>query len=209
VARPLLVGGLAGALAPFLFLLGAIGISRLQEDFMERLGWEVWPSGLALGPHGWLQTGNFVVFGVLILLFALAVRALPRRNRWQAGAPVLVALAGIAAVGLVFETDPPDDEETWHGLAHGLAYLTWLGAIVLAYPLVWWRVRRHPAWREAPWWPSALALLLFPPVLLLPSSESSGNYLFFAVVLAPLATIGIRLALGAGRSHSPVDGSPG
>ena len=176
---------------------------------MERLGWEVWPSGLALGPHGWLQTGNFVVFGVLILLFALAVRALPRRNRWQAAAPVLVALAGIAALGLVFETDPPDVEETWHGLAHGLAYLTWLGAIVLAYPFVWWRARRQPVWREAPWWPSALALLLFPPVFLLPSSESSGNYLFFAVVLTPMAAIGIRLALGARRSESLVDGSPG
>jgi MFS superfamily sulfate permease-like transporter len=200
VSRPVLVGGVAGAVAPFLFLLGAIGISWLEEDFMERLGWEVWPSGLALGPHGWLQTANFAVFGVLILLFALAVRALPPRNRWQRAAPVLVGVAGAAAVGLVFETDPPDVEETWHGLAHGLAYLTWLGAIVLAYPLVWWRVRGHPAWREAPRWPSALALLLFPPALLLPSDESSGNYLFFAAVLTPLAAIGIRLALGARRS---------
>jgi hypothetical protein len=32
-------------------------------------------------------------------------------------------------------------------------------------------------------------------------SESSGNYLFFAVVLKPLAAIGIRL--GARRSLAP------
>jgi Protein of unknown function (DUF998) len=200
VRRALLVGGLAGASAPFAFLLGTIAISWLEADFMDELGWEVWPSGLALGPHGWLQSLNFVALGVLIVVFALGVATVPARSRWTKAAPVLAGLAGIAAALLVFETDPPDVAETWHGIVHGVAYLMWLGAIVLAYPLVWWRVRRDPAWSEAPLWPALLALLLFPPVLLLPDSESSGNYLFFAVVLAPLAAIGIRLALGAQRT---------
>jgi hypothetical protein len=195
-----LVGGLAGALAPFAFLLGAIAISRLEQDFMEELGWEVWPSGLALGPHGWLQSLNFVVLGALTVLFAFGVAAVPARSRWMRAAPILAGIAGIAAVLLVFETDPPEVEETWHGIVHGVAYLTWLAAIVLAYPLAWWRVRRDPAWTAAPIWPTALALLLFPPVLLLPDGESSGNYVFFAVVLTPLAAIGIRLAVGAQRT---------
>jgi hypothetical protein len=199
VRRPLFNGGVAGALAPFLFLLGAIGISWLQEDFMERLGWEVWPSGLALGPHGWLQTANFVVFGVLILVFAYAIAAIPARRRWMRAAPLLVSIAGVAAMLLVFETDPPDVEETLHGIVHGVAYLTWLAAIVAAYPLVWWRVRRHAVWQDAPRWPSALALLLVPPAALLPDAESSGNYFFFAIVLVPLTAIATRLALGAQR----------
>jgi Protein of unknown function (DUF998) len=189
-------GALAGALAPFLFLLATVGISWLEESFMERLGWEVWPSGLALGPHGWLQLLNFIALGVLLIAFALAVRELPARSRWTKAAPVLLGIAGVAAGLLAFETDPPDRDETWHGLIHGWAYVTWLAALVLSYPLTWWRVRGHPAWRTARW-SSLLALLLFPPVLLLPDSESAGNYIFFAVAMTPLAAIAIRMAFGA------------
>jgi uncharacterized protein DUF998 len=191
--------------APYLFLLGTIGISWLEEDFMERLGWEVWPSGLALGPDGWLQIVNFIVFGVSLIAFALAVAAVPARNRWVKAAPVLLALAGIGAVMLAFRTDPPGDE-SWHGFVHAAAFVIWLPSIVIAYPFTWWRVRSHAVWREAPWWPSLLALLLFPPVLLLPDSESAGNYEFFAVVMTPLAVIAIRMAIGAPRArHAPVD----
>jgi len=193
------VGAIAGAVAPYLFLLATIGISWLEEGFMEQLGWEVWPSGLALGPHGWLQIVNFIVFGVLLISFAVAVAALPARNRWVKVAPALLALAGVGAVILAFKTDPPDQDETWHGVVHGAAYLTWLVSIVVSYPLTWLRLRSHVSWREAPRWPSLLALLLFPPVYLLPDSESAGNYVFFAVVLTPLAVIAIRMAVGASR----------
>lgn len=194
------LGAVAGAVSSYLFLLATVAISWLERDFMDELGWEVWPSGLALGPHGWLQTVNFAVFGTLLVGFALAVAAVPARNRSMAAAPVLLGVAGVAFVGLVFETDPPDVDETWHGLLHGIAYLTWLGSILVAYPLTWWRVRRDAVWRNAPWWPSLAAALLFPPALLLPDSESVGNYLFFAVVLTPLAAIAIRLAFGALRA---------
>jgi Protein of unknown function (DUF998) len=196
VAPTLRFGAIAGAVSPYLFLLGTVAISWLERDFMDELGWDVWPSGLALGPHGWLQAANFAVFGILLAAFAFAVAAVPARNRVMNAAPLLLGLAGVAFVALVFETDPPDVDETWHGLLHGIAYLTWLGSIVVAYPLTWWRVRRDAAWRDAPRWPSLAAVLLFPPVLLLPDSESAGNYLFFAVVMTPLAAIAIRLALG-------------
>ena len=158
---------------------------------MERLGWEVWPSGLALGPHGWLQLLNFIALGVLLIVFAFAVREVPARSSWTKVAPVLLGIAGVAAGMLAFETDPPDRDETWHGLIHGWAYFTWLASLVLSYPLTWWRVRGHPVWR-APFWTSLLALLLFPPVLLLPDSESAGNYIFFAVAMAPLVAIAAR-----------------
>lgn len=194
-------GAIAGAVAPFVFLLGTVAISWLETDFMDRLGWEVWPSGLALGPHGWLQIVNFVALGVLLLAFAVAVRAVPAQRGWTKAAPALLGLAGVAAVMLVFKTDPPDQDETWHGLIHGWSYVVWLVSLVISYPITWWRVRRHAVWRTSPW-PSVLALLLFPPVLLLPDSESAGNYVFFAVVLTPLAAIAIRMAVGAMRGRS-------
>src|SRR5688500_16686335 len=90
--RALRNGMIAGALAPFVFLLGAVGISWIEEDFMGRLGWDEWPSGLSLGPNGWLQIINFIVLGVLLIAFVLAVSAVPARNRWVKVAPVLLAL---------------------------------------------------------------------------------------------------------------------
>jgi hypothetical membrane protein len=195
VQRTVPIGAIAGAVAPFLFLLGTIGISRLEQDFMKQLGWDVWPSGLALGPDGWLQMLNFIILGVLLVAFARAVAAVPPRSRWAKAAPVLLALAGVAAVMLVFKTDPYE-VETWHGIVHALAYFVWLASVVVSYPLTWLRLRGAASWRDAPWWPSLLVLLLFPPVLLLPDSESAGNYLFFSVVLTPLAAIAIRLAVG-------------
>jgi hypothetical protein len=192
------IAAIAGAVAPFVFLLGTVGISWLEEDFMERLGWEVWPSGLALGPDGWLQIVNFIVLGVLLVAFALAVRGVPAQNRWVRLAPVLLALAGVAAMLLAFKTDPPDRDATWHGIVHGAAYFTWLVSIVVSYPFTWWRLRGHALWRQARW-PSVLAVLLFPPVLLLPDSEAAGNYIFFAAALTPLAVIALRTAVGAIR----------
>lgn len=199
--RTVPIGAISGAVAPYLFLVGTIGISWLQEDFMEQLGWDVWPSGLALGPDGWLQIVNFIVFGVLLIAFALAVAAVPPRNRWVKLAPVVLALAGVAAAMLAFKTDPPGDE-TWHGFVHLAAYLIWLPSIVISYPLTWWRLQGHAVWAKAPRWPSLLVLLLFPPVFLLPDSESAGNYVFFAVVMTPLAAIAIRMAVGAATRSS-------
>jgi hypothetical protein len=44
-----------------------------EQDFMEHdLGWDVWPSGLALGPHGWGQIVVFVLFVAAYLTFATA-----------------------------------------------------------------------------------------------------------------------------------------
>ncbi len=165
---------------------------------MGRLGWDEWPSGLALGPRGWLQIVNFIVLGVLLIAFALAVRAVPARNRWVKVAPLLLALAGVAAVMLAFKEDPQHSDATWHGTIHFAAYFTWLVSLVISYPFTWWRLRGHGLWRAARW-PSLLALLLFPPVFLLPDSDSAGNYEFFAVALTPLAVIAIRMAVGVIR----------
>ena len=202
--RGLRNGLIAGALAPFVFLLATVGISWVEEDFMGRLGWDEWPSGLSLGPDGWLQIVNFIVLGVLLIAFALAVRAVPARNRWVRVAPVLLALAGVAAVMLAFKEDPQHSDTTWHGSIHFGAYFIWLVSLVISYPFTWWRLRGHSLWRTARW-PSVLALLLFPPVFLLPDTDSAGNYEFFAVALTPLAVIAIRMAVGAIRTYPASD----
>lgn len=121
---------------------------------------------------------------------------------------MLLAIAGVAAVLNAFKTDAPGRDATWHGTVHWMAYFIFLVSLVTSYPVTWWRVRGHGLWREAPRWPSLFALLLFPPVYLLPDRESAGNYLFSAVVLTPLAVIAIRISVGALRVR-PDSGSSG
>ncbi len=142
VASRLRKGAIAGALAPFVFLLSAVAISWLEKDFMGQLGWDEWPSGLALGSDGWLQIVNFIVFGLLLMGFAGAVAAVPARSRWARVAPVFLAIAGVAAVMLAFKEDPQSgDTTTWHGIIHVAAYFTWLLSLVVSYPFTWWRLR--------------------------------------------------------------------
>jgi hypothetical protein len=180
-------------------MLGTVVSSRLQQDFMDELGWEVWPSGLALGPHGWLQTLNFVVLGALLFAFAVAVRAVAARNQWVRVAPWLVALAGVGALLLGFETDPPG-ESSWHGTIHAAGYFTWIVSLLVSYPLTWWRLRHDAVWARQRW-PLLAPLLLFPPAFLLPDDDAAGNYVFFAVALTPLAAIAARMTVGSARSR--------
>jgi len=148
---------------------------------------------------------NFIVFGLLPMGFAGAVAAVPARSRWARVAPVFLAIAGVAAVMLAFKEDPQGGDTTiWHGIIHVAAYFTWLLSLVVSYPFTWWRLRGGRL-RKTARWPSALALLLFPPVLLLPNSGSAGNYLFFAVAMTPLAAIAIRMAVSERRVHPVSD----
>ena len=188
----------AGVLAPVVWLGGAGLMSFAEQDFMEHdLGWDVWPSGLALGPHGWGQIVVFVLFVAAYLVFAMALlgRTWSRPGRW--GARVF-AVGAVLAMGLPFRTDRPDTDVTWHGTLHAVGYvammLTLLISVLLMFPgLV--RSSAPTQWRLTP-----LALLLLPPAWVLPAHEATTNYLFFAVPFTLLAVIALRLAR---------DGSPG
>jgi hypothetical protein len=59
----------AGILSPALFAGIVTALTFAESGFMRSIGWEPfgnvldWPSGLALGPYGWLMTINFFVCG--------------------------------------------------------------------------------------------------------------------------------------------------
>ena len=57
---------IAGMAGPVLFVGVLVVLTVVQYDFMLRIGWQpledpagAWPSGLALGPYGWVQISNF------------------------------------------------------------------------------------------------------------------------------------------------------
>lgn len=114
-------------------------------------------SSLALGPRGWIQSGNFAVAGTLFMAGAAGLaRAEDRAANWPA-VPVLI---GAAAAGLiaaaVFTTDPvsgyppgtPDalTHPSRTGTAHNLAAVpVFLGLPIAAFASAWqsWRAGAH------------------------------------------------------------------
>src|SRR3712207_7351738 len=62
-----------GVLGPLVFLVGFILVSWSERDFMAVLGWDNWPSGTALGPHGWATVLVFLLTGLCQMTFALSL----------------------------------------------------------------------------------------------------------------------------------------
>ena len=132
-----------------------MGLTVVQYDSMRRMGWRplrdpggAWPSGLALGPHGWAMDLGFALSGALLLLFALGLdRALGRGSK---AGPALLSVAGTAMTLLSLETDPirRTGPRSWHGLVHDIAFVVFALALVLALLFLWLRMRKDPRWHR-------------------------------------------------------------
>lgn len=204
---------LAGIIGPAVFAFVAAVLTVAQYGFMVRLGWDPigasdvpWPSGLALGPFGWLQVLNFVFFGLTLIVFALGLHRGVASGSWIG--PALLVVAGIALVLAGFKTDPylSEGPQTWHGLIHGLAFILLLVSMLLSLFFWWWRLRRDPLWRGYDLYTLITAILYV--ALLFVSSWQWGFYLFLAVILAWIEVMAIRLrsvaANASARRHPRV-----
>src|SRR6476619_359892 len=101
------------------FFLGLILLNTwLSRDFLHSIGWQLtggksvpYPSCLALGPHGWMQVGAFLITGLLVIAFALGLRrVLPRRRLSTAGVALLTAFGAALAA-----SSSKTDWSTVHG----------------------------------------------------------------------------------------------
>ncbi len=139
-------------------------LSAVQAEFMRTLGWHPvnaptldWPSGLALGPYGWLMTTTFGASAVALAIFGTGsiqwMRDVGPDQSTRAVCPTGISLAAIGMCGLMFETDPTigTTAATWHGRLHDASYVV-LGIGVAAWMLCHARVciahtslRRHAA----------------------------------------------------------------
>ncbi|MCA1687283.1 MAG: DUF998 domain-containing protein [Actinobacteria bacterium] len=188
----------AGMLGPVLFTAALLALTVVQYDFMLRIGWRplrdpagAWPSGLALGPYGWAQTLNFVLSGILLMLFAagLHLGTTDRRSSWIG--PSFLFAAGIAMALMGFETDPirRTGPRTMAGLIHDLAFVLFVLALLPTFFFLWRRFRKDPRWQGHARYTlatgvAATLLLLLPGV---------AYYLFLAVVLIWISTTGVKL----------------
>jgi hypothetical protein len=159
-------GALLGVAGPLLFLVGVVLVSWSERDFMAELGWENWPSGTALGPHGWATVLVFLLTGLCQMGFALALLVQAGRSSVRKLGAGLLLVSGSGMAMLAFKTNHPDADVTWHAAIHVAAYFTFFVGLLLAYAaLAWgsWNRLDRSSWRFAP-----LALVPWLGVFLLP-----------------------------------------
>lgn len=113
--RPL--AALAGTIGPVLFFVvllveGAVrpGYRPLRDTISE----------LSLGPRGWIQTANFLVFGILFIVFARGMKASLGDSRAARLGATLLTVIGIGVLGCgLFRAEPwPPSSMSPAGLLH-------------------------------------------------------------------------------------------
>jgi hypothetical protein len=147
------LAAIAGLIGPSLFVATFTIAGWLRPGYRAR---EMFVSELSLGPRGWIQIANFIITGVLLLLFARGVTAQFRDGKASRAGPILLTIIGIGflASGPFVMDSPstPADQMSWHGRLHGNVF----GALVFALSPVSCfvflrRFRADPAWRPLRW----------------------------------------------------------
>jgi Protein of unknown function (DUF998) len=161
---------LCGAIAGPLFILTVLIQDYTRPAFNPRLQ----PlSLLSLGDWGWVQIVNFVLAGVLNLLYAGGLWRRLHPGRAGTWGPLLIGAYGLGLILVgIFRTDPSNGfppgaiastGPSWHGVIHALGGL--FVFVVLSAALVVF-VRLFLAWKER-WWAfyclasAVLILLIF------------------------------------------------
>src|SRR5215470_1836213 len=152
-------------------------------------------SALSLGPGGWVQQLNFIVFGVLVCLSAAGWRAALAPGRGAVAFPVLRMIAGVGLVmdGL-FAQDPSGGYPpgaragvaTIHGQVHTLFAMITITALAAGCFVLARRFAAEPAWG---WWSVPGAVAGVATIAFIAAFGAAGGTSVLTVtVLARLAT---------------------
>ena len=192
-SRLIRLAALAGIAGPILFAAVLTGLTFSQADFMRTLGWNPlgpvidWPSGLALGPHGWLMTVTFFLCGAMMAFFAYGLRLVFEERLTT----TLLMIAGFAMMGLVFTTDPTLTTVTksWHGLLHD-SFFALLGLTLMPGMLLLGRVfQRNERWKALAFYTWGTLALVIPTFWL----KGLAFYVFLLAILTWSVVIALRL----------------
>jgi hypothetical protein len=192
-SRLINLAALAGISGPILFALVLTGLTIAQADFMRTLGWNPlgpvidWPSGLALGRHGWLMTITFFVCGALMAFFAYGLKLALNEKL----ATTLLMIAGFAMMGLIFTTDPTRTTvtRTWHGLLHD-SFFALLGFTLMPGMLLLGRIfQRHDQWKNLSIYTWATLALVIPTFWL----KGVAFYVFLLAILTWSVVVAVKL----------------
>jgi len=151
----------AGMIGPALFVAVFTVEGWLRPGYDPR---SMFVSELALGPRGWIQIVNFIVLGVLLLMFTRGVAAEFQHGKASRAGPILLTIIAISFLASgPFVMDPvttPTDQMSWHGKLHWNVF----GALVFSLSPVSCfvflrRFRQDPNWRVFRWWTLAAGVV--------------------------------------------------
>lgn len=151
----------AGVIGPTLF------VAVFTFEGWLRSGYEparMYVSELSLGSRGWIQNANFVVFGLLFLVFTWSVAAEFQNGKASRGGIILLTIIAICYLAFgFFVMDPvstPRNEITFHGMLHfliGEVVLTLMPASCFVFLR---RFREDAKWHFLQWWTLVLGTII-------------------------------------------------
>lgn len=111
----------AGMIGPVLFVTTFIVEGWLRAEYNPL---RMYVSELALGPRGWIQSINFILLGLMFLVYISGIAAeFRKRNRSQLGLVLLVIIGSSFLLSGFFTMDPVStlsEQVTLHGRLHDL-----------------------------------------------------------------------------------------
>lgn len=194
------VGGMVGTVVFFLLIL-VIGVTRAGYSALSD---EISQLGAAGVPGAWMQSTNFIAFGLVVMALAWGLDEGIEGNGSRLG-PILIGAFGfLAAVGNgVFPTDQYGAPETTVGSLHSLTAGLGFIALIVAMFVLPRRLRHHDGWADlagvSRWMGLASTVLM---VSYLVVSENEGlldgqvglvQRIFAAIVLTWLLLLALRL----------------
>ncbi|MDQ4055185.1 MAG: DUF998 domain-containing protein [Actinomycetota bacterium] len=145
-SRLLRAGGTAGMLGPALFAVVFIlqNVVRTDDDAIAEP-----VSALSIGEYGWVQRLNFVVFGVLLLVFAAALHRGVASSRLGWVGPTLLLVAGVGLfVAATFSLARDETGAIYDPNFHQVGGTLFFGGTALALIALSRRLARDPRWRN-------------------------------------------------------------
>jgi len=178
---------LAGVVGPLLFVLGFTLAGWLTPGYSP-LSQSVSSLGVD-GAYPWLQNTNFVVFGLLILAFAVGFfhqmrEVLSRMGLWTS--TFLLVLTGAGLVNDGFFTE--GSVTALPGILHAFGFLVIFGSLVTALWVIGSQLRQLSAWRRCGWYTLLTSWVtlgvLFSAAALADSLQLTGLFQRILVVVA-------------------------
>lgn len=203
--RIAVVAGITGPL-----LLGSVItiLTLLQRDFMTSIGWRPdapldWPSGLALGPYGWIMTATFLICGLGIIVFASGLRLRLPRGRLADICTWLLIAAGYGMIGLISPTDKTlrNTPATWHGRLHDSSFVIIGVTLMPAMILLGYLFLKDKHWNNLAVYTWITVALVVPTFWM----KGFAFYIFLLAILVWCEVIVFRLWR---LEHQASDGNP-
>ena len=147
----------AGIIGSIVFVVTFTVEGWLREDFNA---FKMYISELALGPRGWIQIFNFIIFGVLLLIFTISIIDRFKGVKGSKIGPILLAVIGVNfIISGIFVIDP-SSEESLHGIIHSISStLIFLLASISCF-IFFHLFHEHPKWQNLSWWTLVVGIVI-------------------------------------------------